>query len=400
MSSAIIITICLLLLLAYIFDISASKTKIPAVILLLVLGWGVKIGATFFKIIIPDLTPVLPILGTIGLVLIVLVGSLELEFNESKIQIIRKSTLMALFPMLFMSFGLAYCFYYFGNTTLRIGLLNAIPFAIISSAIAIPSARGMKTSDKEFITYESSMSDILGVILFNFILYNNEFNTATIGNFSLQVILMIIVSFVSTLALAFLLSKIKHHIKFTPIILLVILIYSISKVYHLPALLFILIFGLFIGNLDEIKRFKRINKLQPEILNKEVRKFKEITTEITFLIRALFFLLFGFLIETNEILNTNTLVWAIPITLAIFFIRFIFLKILKLQVISLIGIAPRGLITILLFLSIPTSQTLKIVNNSLIIQVIILSTFVMMFGLMKNKTYETTTTNHKSNEVI
>ena len=147
---------------------------------------------------------------------------------------------------------------------------------------------------------------------------------------------------------------------------------------------------MFVGNLDEIKRFAFINKLQPEILNIEVRKFKEITTEITFLIRALFFLLFGFLIKTNEILNPDTIVWAIAITISIFVIRFLFLKILRLQALPLLFIAPRGLITILLFLSIPVNESLGIVNNSLIIQVIILSALIMMFGLLKNTTDETT----------
>jgi hypothetical protein len=51
----------------------------------------------------------------------------------------------------------------------------------------------------------------------------------------------------------FLLNKIDHHIKFVPIILLIILIYEISKIFHLPALIFILVFGLSIGNLDELK---------------------------------------------------------------------------------------------------------------------------------------------------
>lgn len=45
------------------------------------------------------------------------------------------------------------------------------------------------------------------------------------------------------------------------------------------------------------------------------------------------------------------------------------------------------LITILLFLSIPSNMKSELVNISLVIQVIILSAFVMMFGLMllKNK---------------
>jgi hypothetical protein len=41
--------------------------------------------------------------------------------------------------------------------------------------------------------------------------------------------------------LSFLLNKIQHHIKFVPIVLLIILIYEISKIFHLPALIFILV---------------------------------------------------------------------------------------------------------------------------------------------------------------
>lgn len=388
MSTAIIITICLLLLFAYFFDVSSSKTKIPSVILLLILGWCVKQAAFFFHISIPNLTAILPILGTIGLILIVLEGSLELELNKSKFIIVKKSSLIAISQMLLVSFGLAYSFYYFEGTTFKSGLVNAIPLAIISSAIAIPSARNLIAHNKEFITYESSLSDIFGVIFFNFIVLNDNLNTMTFGFFLLQLLLMIIISFISTLGLAFLLSKIKHHIKFTPIILLIILIYSISKVYHLPSLIFILIFGLFIGNLDELKRFKIIAKLKPEVLNLEVKKFKEITTEMTFMIRALFFLLFGFLIETSELLNTGTLIWAVIITAGIFLIRALFLKKFHLPQSPLLFVAPRGLITILLFLSIPVSQNIEIANKSLILQVIILTALVMMFGLMNHKNKE------------
>lgn len=393
MSTAIIITICLLLLFAYLFDVSSARTKIPSVILLLILGWGVKQGANLFEISVPNLIPILPILGTVGLILIVLEGSLELELNKSKLKIIGKSSLMAIFQMLIISFGLAYSFYLFGSSTFKSGLINAIPLAIISSAIAIPSARNLSAHNKEFVTYESSLSDIFGVIFFNFITLNDNLNSEIFGVFLLQLILMIIVSFVSTLGLAFLLSKIKHHIKFTPIILLIILIYSISKIYHLPSLIFILIFGLFIGNLDELKRFKSITKLKPEILTFEVQKFKEITIELTFMIRALFFLLFGFLIETTELLNTDTLIWAIAITSGIFLIRILLLKIFKLATNPLFYIAPRGLITILLFLNIPLNQNLSIANKSLILQVIILTALVMMFGLMKHKNKDKITLN-------
>ena len=389
MTTTIIITICLLLLLAYIFDISSALTKIPSVILLLLLGWLVKQTVELFSIHIPDLNPLLPILGTIGLILIVLEGSLELELNKSKLAVIKKSSLNALIPMFALAFLFAFAFQFISQASYKIALVNAIPFCVISSAIAIPSVRNLSEFNKEFIIYESSLSDIFGVLFFNFIALNEIINTQSFGNFSLQLLLIIVISFIAVLGLSFLLSRIKHHITFTPIILIVILIYAVSKVYHLPGLIFILVFGLFLGNLDELKRFNWIEKLRPEKLDKEVKKFKEITTEATFLIRALFFLLFGFLMEAKEILNPETIPWATGIVLSIILVRWIALKFSELPSSPLLFVAPRGLITILLFLAILPEQSISIVNKSLIIQSIILSVLVMMLGLMTAKKNET-----------
>lgn len=386
MTTSIIISICLLLLLAYAFDITSAKTKIPSVILLLLVGWTVKQGTVAFEIPVPNLQSILPVLGTVGLILIVLEGSLELELNRSKFPFIRKAALISFLPMIIFSFGLAYAFQYFGNIPFKTGLANAIPFAVISSAIAIPSAQNLVSKNKEFITYESSLSDIFGVIFFNFIVLNDNIDAQSVGHFVLEIFLILIISLAATLGLAFLLSKIKHPVKFIPIILMIVLIYAVSKIYHLPGLIFILLFGLFLGNIDEIKNNKFIDKLQPMILNKEVHKFKELTTEIAFSIRALFFLLFGYLIETQELLNASTAVWAVAVCLGIFVLRYVFLKIFKINTTPTVFIAPRGLITILLFLSIPASQTIDLADKSLVIQVIILTALIMMIGLMINKT--------------
>ena len=388
MTTAIIITFCVLLLISYFFDLSSSKTKIPSVILLLALGWLVRQSTHFLDFDIPDLSPFLPILGSIGLILIVLEGALELELNKSKIGLIKKSFFGALLPILALSFLFAYLFSYFGQYLFRDCLVNAIPLAIISSAIAIPSVKNLSSSQKEFVIYESSLSDILGVIFFNFVIFNRVIGLESFGNFGLQLLIIIVVSFLATILLSFLLSKIETKIKFVPIILLVILIYEISKIYHLPALIFILMFGLFIGNIDELKRFKWIQKFRPDILNKEVGKFKELTIEATFLISSLFFLLFGYLIDTADILDTSTLKWSVSIVAIILVFRLIQLKISKLKLIPLLFVSPRGLITILLFLSISEFDRISFVNKSLIIQVIIISALLMMFGLMITKKHK------------
>lgn len=385
MTTTIIISFCLLLLLAYVFDLSASKTKIPSVILLLLLGWTVKQFTLLFGFHLPDISGLLPVLGTVGLVLIVLEGSLDLELSGSKFGLIRKSLFGALFPMIALAALLAFSFCYFGQYSLKDSLLNAIPFCVISSAIAIPSVRYLLPQHKEFVIYESSLSDIFGVLIFNFHALNEIIDAASFGNFALQLLIITLVSFLATIGLSFLLSKIDHHIKFVPIVLLVVLIYSVSKLFHLPGLIFILLFGLTIGNLDELKRFKWIEKFKPEELNQEVIKFKELITEGAFLVRALFFLLFGYLIESNEVLNADSLIWSLGIVFSIFLLRAIQLKLSKLPLNPLLFVAPRGLITILLFLSIDSANKISLVNNSLIIQVVVLSALVMMFGLMANK---------------
>lgn len=385
MTATIIITICILVLVAYLFDLTSAVTRIPSVILLLLLGWGVKQLSTLFHIQLPDMATALPALGTIGLILIVLEGALELELHAGKKQVLVKSFTGAILPLLVMATGLAGLFKYFGSYSFTDSLLNAVPLCVISSAIAIPTVRNLAKPYREFVVYESSFSDILGVLLFNFVALNGSFGLVSFANFGWQLILITVVSFVATLGLSYLLSKITHHIKFIPIIILVILIYEVSKIYHLPGLVFILLFGLFLGNLDELRQFKWLQIFKPDILKAEVTKFKELTIEVAFLVRALFFLLFGFLLETADILNTETPVWAVAIVSLIFLLRAIQLKVSKLPLSPLLFVAPRGLITILLFLSIDAQRTIPLVNKSLIVQVIILSALVMMLGMMTNK---------------
>ncbi len=380
MTTGILITICSLLLAAYVFDISASRTRIPAVILLLALGWGLRQGTDWFEIQLPNLAPVLPLLGTIGLIMIVFEGSLELDLERKKLPSIGKAALMALVPLALVAFGLAWVVNMLLGATYLMALTNAIPFAIISSAIAIPTAQAFQKEKREFVIYESSISDILGVLLFNFVTLNSTFEAGTFGKFGLQLLAILALSFIATIGLAFLLSRIKHHVKFAPIIVIIVLIYGIAKVYHLPGLILIMFFGLFLGNLDRLSKFSWIQRLRPDVLELEVSKLKELVTEGAFLIRSMFFLLFGFQIDTAELLNPDTMIWALGICVGIYLIRALSLKIMGIERRPLLFIAPRGLITVLLFLSIPVENSILIFSQSLVIQVVLLSSLTMMIG--------------------
>ena len=378
----IIIAICVLLLVAYTFDLTTSKTKIPSVILLLIFGWGIRQISELLEMKIPDLSVLLPIFGTLGLVLIVLEGALDLEMNKSKFLLVRKTVLTAVVSMFVLAFGFAFFMHNYWDFPFKIALVNIIPVCVISSSVAIASAGNLSGNTKEFVIYESSISDIIGVLFFNFIAFNELIVLHSFTEFGFQLIVMFVISSIATIGLSFLLSRIDHPTKYAPIVILMILIYALSELYHLPALIFILFFGLFLGNIGELKKIKFLNRKSRNNLVEEVGKFRDIVREGAFLIKAFFFTLFGYSFHTEEIINPDTLLLAFIITAAIFAVRFLILYIGRIPVFPLIYMAPRGLITILLFFAIPTVQSIPYINKSLIIQVIIITAIIMMFGMM------------------
>ena len=72
--------------------------------MLLLLGYVLQHLAVMFEVILPDMEGVLPVLGTLGLVLIVLEGSLELELNSSQFSFVRKTLISAAIPFFILSF--------------------------------------------------------------------------------------------------------------------------------------------------------------------------------------------------------------------------------------------------------------------------------------------------------
>jgi len=394
----VIITICSLLLFAYIFDVFSSKIRIPTVIILLLTGWLAQEVTRWLNIKTPDLSSLLPSLGTIGLILIVLEGSLELDVRRSKIPLILKSGLGSLVSMVVFTAIITLLLINITDHDIHTSIVNAIPLAVISSAIAIPSARAFNQAEKEFVIYESSISDILGVLLFTFATLNSSFHLSLIGSFIFQILLMIIISFVFSFLLILLMKYVKHKVKFLPIVIFIILIYSVGKLLHLPSLIFILIFGLILGNFEKFDRISFLKNYHILTIKPEINRFNDIVYEMTFLIRVLFFILFGFLLNTQDIINIQSLYWSLPITGIIYLIRFIQLKISRTSVKPLIFVAPRGLITILFFLSIPAYNLIPEINKSVITQIILLTSFIIMFSTSKQnkKTAEVITNNNST----
>lgn len=380
----VVIILCLLLLFAYLFDLFSDRLNIPSVLVLLLLGFAVKQALVPLKVAVPDLFVLLPGLGQVGLVLIVLDGALELKIEKGNLGLLRTSFFSAGAGLMALALPLTLLFRLAGGG-LKASLLHAIALAAVSSAVAIASSRGLRGASREFVIYESSFSDILAVLLFNFVAANNSLSWTPLLVFSAQMVLMAAVSAVAIFLLFVLLNRIVHQIKFVPIILLVILIYSVSKVLHLPALIFILMFGLILNNFDEFTGWPVHRKLIQENSEAEVRRFKDIVAEFTFLIRSFFFLIFGFSLTADDMLDARSFLWAAAITALLYVLRGFQLKALGIRLDGVFYFAPRGLITILLFISIAPDHRIPFAGEPLIFQVVLLSSLVMLFGILRKK---------------
>ncbi len=390
MTYQVIIAFCIIILLAYLFDITGKYSKIPGVLLLILLGIIIHVLVTRAGLYVPNLEPVLPVIGTLGLILIVMEASLDLKINAEKKKIIRKSiassvVLFALFIVIF-----SYVLNAFFSIPWNTALLNAIPLGIISSAVAIPAAANLNPANKEFVIYESSFSDILGILVFDFIVAGFVSVSGSLTNLLLDSFVTLLFSILATTALALLLHKTTHHVNYVIIMTFIVLIYALAKFIHLPALLFVLIFGLVLANyrfldISFIGKFINFEKF-----GKDIESFKHISGELTFLVRSFFFIMFGYLTKLDELLNVQNLTFSAGIVLFLFLLRWLFFKqVIKEPVIPLLFYAPRGLITILLFLSIPEINRLEIINEGVVTQVIFISILLLSPGNMLNKTKTT-----------
>lgn len=382
----ILIALSVLVILSYLFNIISDRLKVPSVILLILSGISFKFLADFIQFDFQVSKTVLEILGVIGLILIVLEGALDLKISKDKRTIIKKSFLAASFMLLTTTIALALILGFTLNIPFKSSLPYAVAMGVISSAIAIPSVNKLEANKKDFIIYESSFSDIIGIMLFNYVISEELLSFLTVATFFGNLVLISIISIVCTVLVLLLFNHLKGHIKVFLIIAILILVYSLSKQLHLPSLFFILVFGLVLNNAEPYLNnwFKKY--LHPEKLQEINIELKSMTSELAFLIRTFFFLLFGYSIDISSVLMEPVLITGSLVILMILIIRYFFLRFIsKTNVFPELFIAPRGLITVLLFYSIPSQLTTNKFNEGVLSFVILGSGLIMMLGLMFSK---------------
>ena len=387
----LVIAASLVIIFSYFANVISRKTNIPSVLLLIILGVLIKQSFPYFGLSkLPYEGLILEVLGTVGLIFIVLEAALDLELRKDKWPIIWKSMLVALGALLFSSFGIAGFLYWIFFDDFFNALVYAIPLSIMSSAIIIPSVGGLVQMQKEFMVYESTFSDILGIMFFYLLLGNEDAGSVwtvvkNVGvNISVTIVLGLLVSYV----MVFMLQKITGNVKLFLTIAVLLLIYAIEKLVHLSPLILVLAFGLMLNNhkLFFVKRMRQL--VNDEKIESITKDFHVLTLETAFVIRTFFFVIFGITIVLSSLMNWSVIFYSLVIVVILYLVRFLFLMLFaRKDTFPMLYIAPRGLITILLYFQIYSGHPEYVhdgFDQGILLLVIMVTSIVMTISLIQN----------------
>ncbi len=383
-----VISLCVVVIISFIFNIIARKTNIPSVLMLIFLGMGLRQLLNYFGLE-PEYFNTLEVLGIVGLIMIVLEAALDLQLSREKWPIIWKSFVIALLSFVASSLLIAGIIQFFiQNIGFLPALIYAIPFSIMSSAIIIPSVANLSKYKREFMIYESTFSDILGIMFFYFLVEN--FNLDDAGTVALVLSGNIILTMALAVVLSFLLLLIVQNIKaqarFFLFLAVLVLMYAVAKLFHLSSLLIILVFGLLLGNY-KVLLWGRVKRwFNDDAIDGLFENFKMVTIETSFIVRTFFFVVFGISFSLETLTHPSIWMMSGGFILILYLIRVIlFYLIDRKDVIPQIFLAPRGLISILLFYAIPSDFQVTEFESGTLLLVIMASSIIMAGALIMDR---------------
>lgn len=385
----IIIILSTIVIVSYLFSILSNYIKVPSVLLLLLTGVAARYVSDQqgWGVVIPE--KVVELLGAVGLVMIVFEAGLDLRLAKNKVSLIRNSFFAAMFVFLLSVAGISSVLLFWLHETPIKCIIYAIPLSIMSSSIVIPSLQSLSEAKKEFLVYEASFSDIIGIVFFNYCLGSEIVTFHAIGGFFLNIAFALILSLLFSILLFLILARSPVTIKFFLVFALLILLYEGGKMLGLPSLFIILIFGLLMKNWD-LLNIPVINKLFPLKEVDETNKYlQSITMETSFLVKTFFFLIFGFSIDIHVIAQSEVILIGSIIIGVLWLARFLYLKyLIRGSVYPEVIFIPRGLVTIVIFYQIPDAFKLSTFNNGILFYIILVTSLIMMIGLLfyKKKT--------------
>ncbi len=286
-------------------------TKIPSVLLLI--GIGIVLGPVTGWVTSDSLVAIAPFFGTLALLIILFEGGLGLDVSSVRTQAPKASILALLsFLISFLAVG-ALAFFGLGMPVIH-SLLLASLLGAASPAIIIPLVSGLSVRQeiRTLLKLESALGDVLLIVAVLFLLDAYATGKQSVPGIALALFLSIAVAFVVSSVAGALWARLigwmgKEPLAYMLTLGFVFLLYFGVEELGGSAAFAVLMFGMILENMHVVA-----DRVGPQVryffgIDIRAEQFvlqafmKNITEELSFLIRTFFFVYLGLLLDFSAL---------------------------------------------------------------------------------------------------
>jgi len=323
----LVLSIGIIIFVAHIFTAMFKKTKIPDVLLLILIG--ILIGPSFLNILKPqDFGFAGPILSSIALILMLFEGGNHLSINNLK-ESLKDSIPIALITFIITFTITTILVFIFITQDIFTSIYAGAVLGSISPAVVVPFINLLEISQKtkSLLFVESAITDVLSIVLALTFLDAFISGHLTVLGFVGELLTALVMATLLGLGGAILWSIVLEKIRqfpntmFTTLAFLFI-IYGLADSMGYSGPITVLVFGILLANAKKIP-IAIVKKFSSNELAEFSAFEKEFFSEIIFLVKTFFFIYLGLSIQFG---NFFILVGGIIITLGIYAFRFLIVK--------------------------------------------------------------------------
>ena len=287
-----------ILIIGYLGELLSKRFAVPSALLLLLIGFSLRLSG---YVDVSALVSIQDLFGSLALIVLLFDGGLSLNLYE----IVFKSGRVLSNAILTTILGIAGCVLLFsllGFNPIMGAILGAIAGGIGSTTtISITKGLSLPPQIKNFLTLESSMTDVFSIILALVLTQAlisgavdlQSIGQGILGKFTIGAFAGIFAGIASIMVLA----KIEKGYNYMITFALFLILFAITDFFGGSGAIAVLIFGVVFGNEAAIRKMFKLNHNGGRPL------IKQFQSEISFFIRTFFFVFLGVIVDLGSLTN-------------------------------------------------------------------------------------------------
>ncbi len=307
---------------AHLFTGIFSRTRVPDVLLLTIIG--IILGPVLHLVKPANFGSIGPVFATVTLIIILFEAGLSLDLDVLR-NSIRPTLLLTGINFLLTLTAIGFASHFLIGLDMRIGLMLGAIVASTSPAVIVPLTRRLRMdqASKTIVFLESALSDVLSIVVAIGIMDSFRLGKLHLTQMLGQIIATLLLAGLAGAASAFLWSALllrirglENSIFTTPAFVFVL--FGVVEIFGFSGYVAAVVFGAVLGNIEVFHGLAWMRRYLPDeaiTLNIEERTF---LAEVVFLLKTFFFVYVGVSIRFND---GTPIYLAMALTVLIFVLR-------------------------------------------------------------------------------